>query len=62
MQAAHYARKHGELQLPDLASLLSASTVDENSIGLLKDGTEALVGVLAIVTGGIGDEADAPMQ
>ncbi len=61
-QAAHFARKYGELQLPDLAQLLSATSVDEKSVGLLRDGTEALIGVLAMVTGGIGDEADVPMQ
>ena len=62
MQAAHFARKYGELQLPDLAYLLSATVVDDQSVGLLRDGTEAPVGVLAMVTGGIGDQADAPMQ
>src|SRR5450759_5270178 len=61
IQAAHFARKYGELQLPDLARLLSATSVDEESVGLLRDGTEALIGVLAMVTGGIGDEADAPL-
>jgi len=62
MQAAHYARKYGEMQLPDLAHLLSATTVDNDSVGLLRDGTEALVGVLAMVTGEIGEEADQAMQ
>ena len=62
MQAAHFARKYGELQLPDLTHLLSATSLDHDSIGLLLDGTEALVGVLAMVPGGIGDEADNPMQ
>ena len=62
MQAAHFARKYGELQLPDLTHLLSATSLDKESIGLLRDGTEALVGVLAMVTGGIGDEAESPMQ
>ncbi len=28
MQAAHFARKYGELQLPDLHQLLSATHVD----------------------------------
>ena len=51
MQAAHYARKYGEAQLPDLAHLLSATAVDDESVGLLRDGTEALAGVLAMVTG-----------
>ena len=62
MQAAHFARKYGELQLPDLAHLLSATSVDDESVGLLRDGTEALVGVLGIVTGGIGEEGELPMQ
>ena len=34
MQAAHYARKFGELPIPDLAHLLSATTVDDDSVGL----------------------------
>lgn len=50
MQAAHYARKYGELQLPDLAHLLTATHVNDQNIGLLRDGTEALVGVLGMVT------------
>lgn len=54
MQAAHYARKYGEMQLPDLTALLAATHADDESIGLLRDGTEALVGVLAMVTG-LGD-------
>jgi hypothetical protein len=62
MQAAHYARKYGEAQLPDLAHLLSATTVDEDSVGLLRDGTEALVGVLAMVTGVGGVDLDAELQ
>lgn len=62
MQAAHFARKFGELQLPDLAHLLSMAKLDDESVGLLRDGTEALVGVLASVTGGELDESDAPMQ
>jgi hypothetical protein len=62
LQAAHYARKYGDLQLPDLAHLLSATSVDDGNIGLLRDGTEALVGVLAMVSGGLGAEAESPMQ
>jgi hypothetical protein len=62
MQAAHYARKYGEHQLPDLAHLLSATALDNQSIELLRDGTEAFVGTLAMVTGGIGEEGDVPMQ
>ncbi len=62
MQAAHYARKYGEVQLPDLTHLLSATTVDEDSVGLLRDSTEALVGVLAMVTGVGGVDLDADVQ
>lgn len=51
MQAAHFARKYGEEQLPDVAHLLSATTLEDDSVGLRRDGTEALVGVLAMVTG-----------
>jgi hypothetical protein len=51
MQAAHYARKYGELELPDIAQLLAATSLDEESVGLLRDGTAALVGVLATVKG-----------
>lgn len=28
MQSAHYARKYGELQLPDLVNLLSATHIE----------------------------------
>ncbi len=62
MQAAHFARKYGEMQLPDLKHLLSATHADDESIGLLRDGTEALVGVLAIVTGVGGVDIDATVQ
>lgn len=62
LQAAQYARKYGELQLPDLAGLLTASSLDEQSVGLLRDGTEALVGVLGIVAGGELDEDEGMMQ
>ena len=62
MQAAHFARKYGELQLPDLQHLLSATNADHESIGLLRDGTEALVGVLAMVTGAGGVDIDETVQ
>lgn len=62
MQAAHYARKFGELPIPDLAHLLSATTLDDDSVGLLRDGTEALVGVLAMVTGVGGVDIDGAVQ
>ena len=62
MQAAHMTRKYGDQQLPDLAHLLSASTVDNESVSLLRDGAEAFVGVLATVSGGALDEIDGPMQ
>jgi len=59
MQSAHYARKYGELQLPDLTELLNTVTLDESRIGLLKDGAMALVGVLGSVISGMLDE-DSP--
>lgn len=62
MQSAHYARKFGELPIPDLTHLLSASDLDDNSVALLRDGTEALVGVLAMVAGVGGVDLDAPVQ
>ena len=62
MQAAHMTRKYGEQPLPDLAHLLSASTLDDESIALMRDGAEAFVGVLATVSGGTLEEIDAPMQ
>jgi hypothetical protein len=62
MQAAHFARKYGEMQLPDLSHLLSMTQLDGSDVGLLRDGTEAFVGVLAMVTGGELDEVDSPMQ
>lgn len=62
MQAAHYARKFGELPIPDLARLLSATTVDEENVVLLRDGTEALVGVLAMITGAGGVDIDESVQ
>ncbi len=62
LQSAHYARKHGELPLPALFELLRVSRPDPATVGLLRDGTQAFVGVLAVVAGGIEDEADSPMQ
>jgi hypothetical protein len=50
------------MELPDLAHMLAATTIDEENVALLRDGTEALVGVLAIVTGGELAEIDSPMQ
>lgn len=52
----------GETQLPDLAHLLSAATLDEDSVGLLRDGTEALVGVLAMATGVGGVDIDGAVH
>jgi len=62
MQAAHMTRKYGVQELPDLAHLLSATTLDDESIALLRDGAEAFVGVLATVSGAMLDEIDTPMQ
>jgi len=62
LQSAHYARKYGEFPLPTLFELLKATRLDPPKLQLLRDGTEAFVGVLAVVVGGIEDEADSPMQ
>ena len=62
MQSAHYARQYGELPIPDLAHLLTSASVDDESVGLLRDGTEALVSVLAMVTGAGGVDMDEPVQ
>ena len=62
LQSAHYARKYGELPLPSIFELLKTTQVDRSRIEMLRDGTQAFVGVLAVVVGGIEDEADSPMQ
>lgn len=61
MQAAHYARKFGELPIPDMTDLL-ADTADEGSVALLRDGTIALVGILGMVIGAGGVDIDEPMH
>jgi len=61
MQAAHYARKYGELAIPDMTHLL-ANTADEASVGLLRDGTIALVGILGLVKGVGGVDMDEPLH
>lgn len=62
MQAAHMTRKFGEQPMPDYATLLSAANLDHESVALLRDGTEAFVGVLATVSSGTLDESDTPLQ
>ena len=62
MQAAHMTPKYGEQPMPDLAHLLSASTLDDESIALLRDGAEAFVGVLATVSSGTLDENEMPLH
>jgi hypothetical protein len=62
LQSAHYARKYGELPLPSLFELLKASKLDPPKVTLLRDGTEALVGVLAVVVGGIDEDLERPKQ
>ncbi len=57
MQAAHYARTYGELPIPDMSHLF-ATVDDENSVGLLRDGTIGFVGVLGMVTGAGGVDID----
>ncbi len=61
LQMAHYVRKYGELPLPDMQDLLSASELDAAKLTLLRDGAEALVGVLATLTD-IADEDVQPLQ
>jgi hypothetical protein len=61
LQASQYARHHGELPLPELQKRLTATQLDAKQLALLRDGTEALVGVLATVSE-IGGERDYPMQ
>lgn len=61
MQAAHYARKFGELPIPDMTHLLT-NTDDDGSVALLRDGTIALVGILGMVTGVGGVDIDQPVQ
>ena len=56
MQSAHYARKYGELELPDLTELLATVALDDGRIELLRDGSMALVGVLGNVMYGDLDE------
>ena len=51
MQVAYVTRKYGEQELPDLSRILSASTIDNDSVALLRDGTETFAGVLATVAG-----------
>jgi hypothetical protein len=51
-----------EERLPDLAKLLTATSIDDESAGLLRDGAEALVGVMAMVTGVGGVDIDATVQ
>lgn len=53
---------HANTELPDLAKLLSATSIDDESASLLRDGAEALVGVMAMVTGVGGVDIDATVQ
>ena len=62
MQSAHYARKYGELQLPDLSELLTTVTLDDGRMKLLKDGAMALVGVLGAVTSGVLNESSPQLH
>ena len=61
MQEAHYARKYGELPIHDMTHLL-ANVADEESVGLLRDGTIALVGILGMVKGVGGVDMDEPVH
>ena len=62
LQSAHYTRKYGELPLPNLFELLKITEISQKELELLRDGTEALVGVLATVTDGLEDEPESPVQ
>ena len=72
LQSAAYARKFGDLPVEDHLAYLKATNTDlvraiagddgGKTIGVLRDGAIALVGVLAVVAEGIGREADHPMQ
>lgn len=62
MQSAHYARTYGELEIPDMEHLLSDIDSDGDSIGLLRDGAEALIGVLGSVIAGELDEVAGPVH
>ncbi len=42
--------------------LLSATSADDDSVGLLRDGTVAFVGVLGMVSGAGGVDIDAPLR
>jgi hypothetical protein len=61
MQTAHYARKYGELPIPDMTHLL-ADTADEEGVALLRDGTIAMVGILGMVKGEGGADMDEPVH
>jgi hypothetical protein len=62
LQTAHYARTYGELPPPNLFELLKITEISQKELELLRDGTEALVGVLATVTNGLEDEPESPLQ
>lgn len=62
MQSAHYARTFGELEIPDMDHLLSGVDSDDESVGVLRDGAEALIGVLATVMGGGLDDVAGPVH
>jgi len=47
-------------QIPALAHVLSATTLDHDSVGLPRDGTEDLVGVLVMVTFVCGVDLNEP--
>ena len=62
MQSAHYTRKYGELELPDLTELLTSMTLDDGRIALLKDGAIALEGVLGSVMSGELEESSSHLH
>ena len=62
LQGAYYARRYGELPLPSLMDLLQKTSLGAGELALLRDGTEALVGVLAVVVGDLDDAPDLSLQ
>ena len=72
LQSAAYARKFGDLPVEDHLAYLRATNADAarfvagedggKTLGVPRDGAVALVGVLGVVTEGIGPKSDNPMQ
>jgi hypothetical protein len=48
--------------VPALGHLLSMVTADDESVGLMRDGTGVRVGVLGVVAGYVLTDSESPMQ